>query len=355
MARRRLEALAAEHDAEPSPGVITTATSALHEVVRETVALPDRDNLLLIARLDQKMHLLRYCAGQIEDLQTIDFDQNTADEDLALLVRQTLSEASDSKGALPTIFTLVGDVVPSAEAVSAYEKAIGATYRRAEGLFELNELDGLRSDQIIAVGAAIAAARPEKAINLAASDHSVTAGINSRPSWRHWSVAAVVLLAALALWYASDVKQAQRLNAAVEEASLEAKDLTALNTDLQVARYLETAGPTFLAILDEFSHNTEGFIIDEMRYERDGQFTVSAVSRSSQQINRLAAELSKMRTLSSVQIRSQATKDRDKVEYKLVAVPSKQYFAPFAPPIPEPEVSDQQSASIDSEEMGGGS
>ena len=94
-----------------------------------------------------------------------------------------------------------------------------------------------------------------------------------------------------------------------------------------------------------------------MRYERSSQYTVRATGLSSDQINQRAAKLAGMKTLSSVRIRSQVIKDRDRIDYTLAAVPSTRYFAPFAPPPREAEQdNDEGSAQADSEssQNGGG-
>ncbi|CAN0443350.1 unnamed protein product, partial [Ectocarpus fasciculatus] len=147
-------------------------------------------------------------------------------------------------------------------------------------------------------------------MNLLPADPMAEAGQSNRPSVKGWIAAAAILIAALVLLYVSDTRQANRARDVVNRADLTPEKLTTLNTELAVARYLETSGPHVLAILDEFSQKTKGFLIDEIRFERDGQFAVRATARSAGEINQLASDLSQMQTLASVRIRNQAVKGR---------------------------------------------
>ena len=118
---------------------------------------------------------------------------------------------------------------------------------------------------------------------------------------------------------------------ALQGSGLDAAATASLQTRLNVARYLETAGPSPLAILDELSRSTEGFMIDELRYERDGSLTIRGTERSGERVNAIAASLAKMRTLESVQVRNQAAKDREQVEYTIVAEPASRFVEAFVP------------------------
>ena len=337
-ARRRLEALldAAALDAEPS--TITTPAAALHQVFTTCCGEDDRQRLHVVVRQPGRCYLLSYLAGGLVSLDTIDLGSAGGDassEAIAAIVRQHI-DATYAETGVDVLqrgyFTLVGEASPTAEEVSAFEKTLELPHRRADGLLRLPGLDRITAANLIAVGAALGAARPGHTINLTAGEAMAHGDSVYRPSRSRWIAAAALLLGALVLLYVSDTQRAERLETAVETSGVEAKDLTALNTDLAVARYLETSGPGFLAILDEFGHHTEGFMVDEIRFERDGTFTMRATAGSAEQVNQLAVKLADMKTLTSVRIRNQVVKDRDKIEYTLIAEPSPRFFAPFAPP-----------------------
>ncbi|MEM7624206.1 MAG: hypothetical protein AAF333_01115 [Planctomycetota bacterium] len=340
-ARRRLDALMGRTSLDPMPTLIGTSALALHQLLTACCSAEDRQDLTLIARHDRNCHLLMYRSGRLGLLETIELDpsEDSASPDaVATTIRQHL-EASTSAGGGKSlsrgIFTLIGESMPSAELVSVFEKALGRPHRRADGLLGLSGLDRLTTTSLIAVGTAIAAARPHDAINLAPYSADLLGESAYRPTPSRWIAAAVLLVAALVLLYVSDHRKAARVERAVETSGVEATGLASLNIDLEVARFLEKSGPGFLAILDEFGHRTEGFMVDEIRFERDGTFTVRATARSAEEINQLAAKLADMKTLTSVRVRNQLVKDRDKVEYTLIAQPSMRFFAPFAPPPPE--------------------
>ncbi|MEM9418795.1 MAG: hypothetical protein AAGA25_07080 [Planctomycetota bacterium] len=349
VARRRLEAYDESAD-EDVPDVVTTPALALHEVFSNTSDPSDRQSLSVIAWDTRHVHLIRYRDGKLESLETVALEQlepgGLVEHVAALIARSFAADSIEPSHSPSKTFTLVSTEMISSEVVAIFESKIEATYRRADGLLNLQGLGLSTLDRLVAVGAAVAALHPEQAINLVDDLGIGDARPSDRPSPRRWAIAVVTLLAALTLLVMSDLKRAERITRAVDEAELDSRKLAELNTDLRVARFLETTGPSFLAILDEFSHQTEGFMIDEMRYERNGLFTVQATGRSSDQVNQLAAKLSAMKTLSSVRIRSQAAKDRDKIEYTLVAVPAEQYSAPFAPPIP-PKTDDSAKASAE--------
>ncbi|MBB6429899.1 hypothetical protein HNQ40_001705 [Algisphaera agarilytica] len=343
VARRRLEAH--DHsDDEPDLGLITTPELALHELFSSAAGDRDRQSLSVVAWNARHVHLIRYRDGHLIGLDTAELERDSSVEQVAELIARSFDNDSGESSAATSTFTLIGPGVVSSEVVSVFESKIEVTYRRVDGLLDLQGLGEATFDRLVAVGTAIAALHPEQAINLAEDQGRGDTHAGDRPTPRRWAVAIVALLAAVTLLVVSDFKRAERITRAVDEAELDASKLKELNTDLSVARFLETTGPSFLAILDEFSHQTEGFMIDEMRYERNGLFTVQATGRSSDQVNQLAAKLSEMKTLSSVRIRSQAAKDRDKVEYTLVAVPAEQYAAPFAPPRHKPKDSAEASA-----------
>lgn len=336
VSRRRLEALTPQASDEGVPEVLATPALALHQIFSHAAADVDRQNMIVIGWDRHHAHVIRYRDGQLDTLDTLTLDQMPAENQaphLAAWVGRHLNlPQKEGPESAHYSFTLIGTELPDSEVVAAFEAVFNGSYRRAKGLLDLPGVGDHTLGRLVAVGTAISALHPTQAINLAENDDVLGAKISGRPSRRRWIAAVAALLVALTLFCVSDLRRAERIALAVDEAALDAPKLAALNTDLKVASYLETTGPSFLAILDEFSHQTQGFVIDEMRYERNGQFTVRATGNSSDQVNQLAAKLSEMKTLSSVRIRSQATKDRDKIEYTLVAVPSMKYMAPFAPP-----------------------
>lgn len=337
-ARRRLDALLEQVAFDALPAVIGNPALALHQVFATCCDVGDRKGLAVIASQHDRCHLLTYIDGQLGSLDTINVAgagaEGSADA-LAAVIKQHLDAAESERSenaAPPGNFTLIGEEPPSGERVSAFEKALASPYRRADGLLKLSGLDRITTGNLVAVGSAIAAAKPRDTINLAAAAATPSNESAYRPTRGRWIAAAALLVGALVFLYVSDTRKAERLESTVESSNVEAKDLATLNTDLAVARFLEKSGPGFLAILDEFGHRTEGFMVDELRFERDGTFTMRATARSAEEVNRLATKLADMKTLTSVRVRNQVAKDRDKIEYTLIAQPSPRFFQPFAPP-----------------------
>lgn len=354
-ARRRLDALLEKAALAPPPAAVTAPGPALHQVFSACTATEHRDHLLVVGWDRERLHLLRYRRGQLDSLETVGLPEvsqpNETDAmQAASLARQQLDESQPQDGDKPRCFVLLTHDEPSSEALSGFERALGCPARRADGLLRVDGLEQTTLPNVIAIGAALAAADPGDAIDLSDNQRSDHAGAGDHPSRGRWIAAAALMLAALVLLYVSDTRKADRLEQAVEDAGVEARDLSSLNTDLAVARYLEKSGPGFLAILDELSHRTEGFMVDELRFEREGLFTMQATGQSAQQINQLVEKLTEMKTLTSVRVRNQAAGGNDKITYTLVAVPSPRFFAPFAPPeLPANNPSDTQNKA------GGGS
>lgn len=330
-ARRRVDALTGRANFASGPDLVTTPALALDQVFVHATNDDARRDLAVFGLDGDRLHLLRYRAGQLDALDTVTLDGASPEQ-------QAQAVVALAGGSPPANFTVVDAAAGSSELLNPLQEAWPGGYRKADALLDLPGLsvEQLTLPNLIAVGAAMAAAEPGRSINLSPRDSAETVQASGGPSRRGWVAAAALLVLALGLLYVSDTRRADGLAAAVEQAGLDAKDLNVLNTELAVARHLETSGPSFLAILDELSHRTEGFMVDELRYERDGQFTLQATGQSAQQINQLAATLSQMKTLASVRVRNLATKGRDQIEYTLVAVPAPRFFAAFAPPTPPP-------------------
>jgi hypothetical protein len=197
-------------------------------------------------------------------------------------------------------------------------------------------LDADNVAQLLAAGAALAAMEPGRNLNLSPRGEVDQAAVLPVKR-KHWAIAAGWLLLACAAWYAVDLRTASVSREAVEGQGLSLDDVRALDTQLAVGRYLEQSGPTFLAILDELTQKTSGFQVDSVRYERQGQLTLRGNDRSGDAVNKIAADMAKMQTLASVQVRSLSQSDRERVSYTIVADANQRFTGSFIKP-PPPEV-----------------
>lgn len=355
-ARRRVEVLLNSLPDDARHELVTTPALALHQVFQDASDDARRRALAVVGVDRDRVHLLIYREGQLVTLDTMPLD-DAAMQTLGPALAGAIRTQSSGDEAMP--FTVIGH--PEAEA--ELKQHLGGGCRTADECLTITGLDELSFPNLVAVGTALAAGDHHHPINLrprdAGSESGVDSETNNRPSLGRWIAAAVLLLGGLTLLYISDLRRADALDQAVQDAGLQATDLNTLNTDLAVARHLETAGPSFLAILDELSHQTQGFMVDEIRYERAGQFTLQATGQSADQVNQLAAKLAAMRTLTSVRIRNLAADDNNQIQYTLVALPASRFFQAFAPPVPPPPpappapgISSADAAASDSDRGG---
>ena len=160
-----------------------------------------------------------------------------------------------------------------------------------------------------------------------------------------WLVAGVWLLVALVAVYWGHVCVALPVRVRYCRQRHRYGRIAALDRDVALARYLEMQGPPFLAILDEVSQVTQGIMLDEIRYDREGRITIAGTLGSADALNRFASELATMKTIEAVQVRNQSAVDRDKVKYTLIARPSKRYFGGFVVPPPASPESERPNSS----------
>ena len=112
----------------------------------------------------------------------------------------------------------------------------------------------------------------------------------------------------------------------VDDLGLSRAEIPKLDRGLAVGRYLETSGPSLLAVLDELGQKTSGgrrggggWMVDEVQWARDSGVTLRGTLQSADALANLARTMSTMRTLTGVQVRRQEPANNDQVTYTIVA------------------------------------
>ena len=305
------------------PGVVTPTAFALDALLSATAGDQLHRPLCVVAAGRSYVNVLQYRGGSLVQIETLDA-AGGGDTWVSQAADAARRAGGDERGAA---VLCLGDAANVADELA--ERA-GRVRVGAGDVLPVEALPDMSLATLYAAGAAVAAAEPTEHLNLLPEAEGDAAAAPT-PSWRAWAVAAAWLVAALVGLYLVDTRTAARYDAALAGGGLDPAATAQLQTRLDAARYLETAGPSPLAILDELSRSTEGFMIDELRYERDGSLTIRGTERSGERINAIAASLAKMKTLEAVQVRNQDVKDRDKVEYTLVARPSPRFVEAFVP------------------------
>jgi len=151
-----------------------------------------------------------------------------------------------------------------------------------------------------------------------------------------WAVVGLWLLAALGLWAWAVASGGARQTAVVEGLGLSRSAIPRLDRGLAVGRYLETSGPSLLAVMDELGQKTGGgdggWMLDEIQWERDSGLTLRGSLGSADAVAELARAMATMRTLTGVQVRRQAPEGDDQVSYTVVASPSSTFYGAFVEP-----------------------
>jgi hypothetical protein len=288
-----------------------------------------------------RLLLLHYTAGELSEVEVVDLDTEgpAGPEHLAAAVAEQLGESR-----LATPVTWIG---PSAAEVGTLLQPAGVSQVRPAGeVFGFGESEATLTHGL-AAGAAALAAEADPAADLHPAASAAPAK-SSGPGAVRWAAAAALLLGALTAMFFVDRHRAESYGQIVEQQGLNAELLADLQRRANVANWLDRSGPTALAILDELSQKTSGFVIDELRYDRSGQLTLSGTQSSAEAVGKLAADLAAMQTLASAQVRSQSLNDNRQVDYTITAEPSDRFFAGFVPP-PEPA-----EGETDDEERQGG-
>lgn len=159
-------------------------------------------------------------------------------------------------------------------------------------------------------------------------------------SGRRWAVVGLWLLAALGFWAWAVASGGARQTAVVDELGLSRAAIPGLDRGLAVGRYLETSGPSLLAVMDELGQKTGGgkgekaggWMLDEIVWERDTGLTLRGTLGSADTLAELARSMATMRTLTGVQVRRQAPEGDDQVSYTIVASPSSTWYGSFVEP-----------------------
>ena len=355
VASRRLQQLIDAASTPRPPGAVLTPPLALLECF-DLWQRPDETGPLdVIAVQHERMHLLLDVTGPKASVVTVDLEHGNDDAAAAIAREVGRQRAALDAEVMPAPrrFCLLFDRPSDAASLrEPIEQAWGQPSLSLEQCLTLGDASGLSLGELVAAGSAAAVLRPTDSINLLAHAEGADAGKTSRRvTVIRWSAAALALAAAVAGYVTADTIRSQAQAQVINQAGLERQQQSRLDTELAVARYLETSGPGVLPILDELGRLTRDFMVDDLRYERSGQFVLRATARSADDINRLARELSNMTTLDSVRVRSQNAKGRDEIEYTLVAVPASDFQGlvnpPATPPSPAAEPATPTPAAPD--------
>ncbi len=334
-------------DALSQASHVTAGPMALHHLIMSCSDQAARERSALVALCDRRMHVLCYEHGEIKSLQSIGLRDGVSAESVAEQVVQLVSDA----GLDPPLrqFSVVIDGDHGVSVAGLLESRLGAPHRAFGAWVRLLGLKECEASQLMAAGCAIGAMDAGHVIDLGGDAEG--AGLRGgtsvvrRPTAGRWALAAVCVLSACGLVFVGDRASSVRVIEALASAGLDAKRAAQLDTDLAVAAYLERSGPGLMTVLDEFSQKTSGFMVDEVRFERDGQFVFRATANSAEEASRVAASLATMKTLRGVQIRNQTANDRDQIEYTIVAQPASAFISawvePAVPPTLEPQARDK--------------
>ena len=351
VATRRLDQLSQQSRLPRAAEAVLTLPFALLEVFA-LWGRPDQAGPLdLIVLQDHRLHLLLDLMGPGASLISVDLDPADVEGFNDAVAAEITRQRTDlDSTVLPTprrLVLLIEDLKAPETSRQLIEQAWGQPAIPLSDCLELPDAEHRTLRELAAAGGAAAVLRESQAMNLLAhrGDNEIGHG-GGHVTLPRWIAAAVLLLLAVAAYITADTLRARTVTQAVADAGLERQQQQRLDTELAVARYLETSGPGILPILDELSRLTSGFMIDDLRYERSGQFILRATSRSADDINRLARDLSNMKTLDSVRIRSQNAKGRDEIEYTLVASPASDFqLAVVPPPAPSTPADDRPDPS----------
>ena len=300
--------------------------------------------LAVVATYVHHTQLMVYDDRGLALVETLDTPHPTAEHEadawvrnVADLIERSVREWSSEQR--PTSLMCLASAADASPLREGLCKRLGLTPVLRRDVREIKGLAGDHLDVLIAVGSAIIATDTHDTRNLL-SDPQRAATTGHTPRRPAWIAAAVWLLAALAVMYAITLNNAERYEIAIADSDINTTRIAALNRSVTLARYLETQGPTFLTILDEIGQVTQGLMLDEIRYDREGQITISGTLSSADALNDFAGDLAGMNTIDSVQIRNQSVVENDRVNYTLVARPSTRYFGGFVEP---PPIEDQPS------------
>lgn len=191
------------------------------------------------------------------------------------------------------------------------------------------------TEELAAIGGAVAAGQERLGVYRVAVP--LVGELCSQADVSRWSrnlriavtVAAAWLIFALVGLIVLDMGRADRLDALMESERLREIDMTQVNRDLTLTRFLEKTGPIPLAILDEIARLTPmGMMIQEFSYSREGTFTLK-VSAGRNQVTPFITALAKAQTLDDVQLKSQKPVGNNKFEALVEATVNQRFRRAF--------------------------
>lgn len=338
-----VKAVSAISDAMAAARLITADSrgdqgAALHLIVgvkRSTLMLFDADGLKQIASLDGGM-------DTVNRNDESDWSRQLSDSRDELLGRippdqrpdtcQCLCPSGNTQHMLPII-----------------EAALGV---RAHGWSSRGDVTGSDTREPAVLMAVSAAASCIAPLTPTIRLHEVSGTHEYDQRIRKYAFAAGIwLVLALGTLYLSDLYRASQVNEMLADGELSTEQISQLDKQIAVARYLEQSGPTPLAIMDEIGQKVEGYMYENFSYERAGTVRLGGMKESSGAVGKLTEDLAGMTTLDAVQLQSQSGSGK-KTRYEIVANASPTYFGAFVqPPSPPPPPPDDKNTDADKNEQ----
>lgn len=201
-------------------------------------------------------------------------------------------------------------------------------------------LDDPQPGMWYAAGAALALVERNAAV-VGAIDARVMRARSNRRAATWAAVAAAWLVVAVVGLYFSTLHAASRLSDDAAAAAPASEALVRLDRQTALARYLESRGPTALAVLDDVAQRTRQTLFDEVRFASDGELNLRGKVRSADDVSKLVTDLAEATTLEAVQLVQQKQVSREEIEFHIVAQPSKRFAGAFVAPKPEANGADE--------------
>lgn len=312
--------------AAASPPNMPAAPSAVVSMEMAVAArVLDHDpqaTLAILTSTDAHASITVLSRGSLHSVEQADLDGN--DEDRLATIEETIAIATAE---LPT------DRKPTR--LLALGPAANLAERTTLQRISLLEASGEGDEAALLAGGAARAALQRK-VPCVRFDHDAALRVMDRKKLRRRIVmAAAWLIVAVLLLYMADMRGAAKIKDLQLDSIMSASEQVALDRDLALAGYLETLGPTPLAVLDEIGQLTESIQLDDVRYDAGGEFRLRGTQNSTETINKLVNALDKAKTLESVRLVSQRRADRDKIEFEIVAQLSPRFAGAFVTPTPQ--------------------
>lgn len=296
-----------------APGAIVSREMAL---VAQVLRHDPRASLVMVTGADEHAAVTVLADGRLRGVEQADLEGD--DDARVAALDEALGAATDAPR--PARLLVAGSAAALAGKLAEQWRMQRVT---------LNELLGDADEgRAIAVGAAIAALRRTVPAVVFERDTQMPAEDRKRLRRRviqagAWLAAALIALAAV------DLRNAAMLEDNQLDSVMSPDERAALGRERALAGYVQSLGPTPLAILDEIGQRTRNIQLDDITYDAGGDFRLRGKMRSTDTVNELVNALSKMQTLNKVSLVSQR-RVGEQVEFEITAKPNRLFIAGFA-------------------------